>query len=114
MSKPTWPCESLQQQVQELFVDVLAGVDLWGEQDRPGVGHGQIFTADGEGQQLLWDLRHLVPFIYNDVEWLSVQVASQYSFLNYQSSNKWILNASWQLFDEENNETLNNSNIKFL
>lgn len=58
--KLTRCAEALQQQVQKLLVDVLADVDLRGEQDCPCVRNRQVLTAHGKWKELLWYFRHLV------------------------------------------------------
>lgn len=67
MSALTCSTDSFQQQVQQLFIHVLTDVDLWGEEDRACVGHGQVLAANSVRQQFLWhfgDLWQTTTHIY--------------------------------------------------
>lgn len=46
----TCSVESFQQKVKKLFVDILADVDLRGEQNCPCVRNCQVLTAESKGQ----------------------------------------------------------------
>lgn len=57
--KPTCSVDGLQQQVQQLFVNILVDVDLRCEEHGASVRYRQVLTADSIRQQLLRDFSDL-------------------------------------------------------
>lgn len=55
----TCTTDSLQEEIQQLLVNILIDVDLWGEKDCAGIGHSEILATHRIGQKFLWHFSDL-------------------------------------------------------
>lgn len=55
----TGSLDGFQHQIHQLLMDVLVNIDLWGEENRSGIGHSEVPALYCKGEQVLWNFGNL-------------------------------------------------------